>query len=202
VLTLDGDMACPEDVLEKHERLHRSGIGRPPLVYAYRVGVERELSESLDGDTVFESGLEASGLVVTEADHAKLAKRDRRYRKQLWMRRLRVGPLHKPKLLGGHYSCSLDQYLRLNGFDELYQGWGFKDDEFAYRAARLGEPVRVAVADIPAFHLWHTTRQADVPMRELPTARRFEQQKSLPLVCEHGVRGPLPQEPVAVTSFG
>lgn len=201
LITLDGDMVSPPDLVASHAHMHAQGTARPPLIYAYRVGVERGLSESLTGDELFELGVQQSGLVIDATAQARLQQRDRRYRKHLLLRRWKLGPAHKPKLLGGHYSCSLDTYLRLNGFDELYQGWGFKDDEFAYRAARIGDPVQVAVAAIPAFHLWHTTRQADVPMRELPTAKRFEQRADLPLACEHGVRNTLLQAQIEVTNF-
>ncbi len=194
VLILDGDMLAPDDLVAGH-----GARDTRPLTYAYRVNVNRAESERLDAQAVFE-GRDRPAL--TDADRATLARRQRRYEKQRLLRRLRLGPAHKPKLLGGHFSVDLAVYLQLNGFDELYQGWGFKDDEFAYRAARLGHGVTIAVRDLPAWHLWHETRQADVPMRELPTARRFATRFRLPLVAEHGVRNPLPQESVLWTHYG
>lgn len=210
VVTIDGDMVSPDDFLEKHASIHEraASVGaEPPLVYAYRIDVPEPISAAVDAQALFTSGPGGVGLVPTSDDLARLARRDRRYRKHLLTRRVgvgrwRLGPLHKPKLLGGHFSCTLDQYLRLNGFDEHYRGWGFKDDEIAYRAARLGMPVAVRVREIPAFHLYHATRQADTPMRELPNAERFARRASLPLACENGVNDPIPQAEVCVTSFG
>ncbi len=189
LIVLDGDMLATDSLVESHERLCREA----PLVYPYRVNVDRTRSEALIAEKV------ANGeqrLELSEEDRARLAKRDARYRRQLLLRRLRLGALHKPKLLGGHFSVDLGLYLELNGFDELYQGWGFKDDEFAFRAARLGAGVRVAVAEIPAWHLWHETRQPGVPMRELPTAQRFGNRRRWPNRAEHGVRNPLGQPAV------
>jgi hypothetical protein len=195
LLVLDGDMIAPDGLVEAHARVGREA----PLVYPYRVNVDRERSEALTAEGLLAGGQQLS---LSPQDLAALAQRDARYRRQLLMRRLHLGPLHKPKLLGGHFSVDLALYLELNGFDELYQGWGFKDDEFAHRAARLRAPVRVAVAEIPAWHLWHVTRQPSVPMRELPTARRFADRGGHPVRAERGVRNPLEQPQVAVTLAG
>lgn len=194
LLTLDGDMLAPQGLVQAHAELGRSA----DLVYPYRINVDRERSEALDAQRILAEGVSFS---PTPSEMEAIRERDARYRRHLLMRRLRLGPAHKPKLLGGHFSCDLALYVKLNGFDEHYQGWGFKDDEFAYRAARMGATVRVAVAAIPAFHLWHTTRQPDRPMRELPTARRFAERAKLPLVAENGVRNPLPQAAVQSTVY-
>lgn len=189
LVIIDRDMVLPDDTLAKHEEIGASA----PLVYPYRVDVDEQTSARLTGDRWFAGD---DTLRVAPAAQEKLDERDRRYRKHRFLRRFGLAPAHKPKLLGGHFSVALDAYLALNGFDELYRGWGFKDDEFAYRAARLGYRCAVAVRAIPAFHLFHETRQPNTPMRELPNAQRFAKQKSLPRVCEHGVDTPMPQHDV------
>lgn len=194
IVVLDGDMLASDGLLEQHERL---GDGYD-LVYAYRVNLKEAASLELDAERVF---LGSQRITIGEPELRTLSARHRRYRRHLRLRRLRLVPLHKPKLLGGHFSVDLDLYERLNGFDELYQGWGFKDDEFARRAAKLGARVRVAVRDIVAWHLYHPTRQPEGPMRKLSTARRFAR-TDLPIVAQHGVRNPIEQPLVAVTRFG
>ena len=191
LLVLDGDMIASRDCAARHAELG----ARAELVCPYRVDLTAEESGAVDAEAV------ASGRADPPLDGPRrdaLARRDRRARRHLLLRRLRLGPRHKPKLLGGHFSCDLALYLRLNGFDERYTGWGFKDDEFAFRAARVGARVRPAASEIIAWHLHHATRQPDVPMRELPTARRFARRAALPDVAERGVEDPLEQEaPVA-----
>jgi hypothetical protein len=194
VIILDGDMLATPTCLALHEQQGQ----RAQLVYPYRVDVPRDISESLNPDQVAAGD---SGLALTPDARAALHTRQRRYQRQLFMRRLRLGPLHKPKLLGGHFSCDLALFLQLNGFDELYQGWGFKDDEFARRAARLGATCAVAVSDIIAFHLWHQTRQPAAPMNQNPNYARFLR-TDLPIRAEHGVDNPLPQNPISATFFG
>jgi hypothetical protein len=191
LLILDGDMLLADDAIELHASMGRGA----ELVYPYRVDVDATTTASLDAERVL-SG--AQRLEIDGRARAALSRRAKRYRRHRLLRALKLGPLHKPKLLGGHFSCALALYLELNGFDELYQGWGFKDDEFAYRAARRGARVRVAVEEIIGWHLFHETRQPGVPMRELPMGKRFAQRASLPVVAEHGVDRPLEQpEPVA-----
>ncbi len=195
VLVLDGDMLASDGLVAQHAMTDE---GRE-LVYAYRVNVGREETEGLDAGRVFAG---EQRLRVDAEAARELAWRDRRAHRHLVMRRLGVGAKHKPKLLGGHFSCDVGLYLRLNGFDELYQGWGFKDDEFAYRAARLGARVRIGIAEMVAWHLWHPTRQPGVPMRALPTAERFRSRGRLALVTEHGVKNPLEQPGLAWTLYG
>lgn len=187
LIILDGDMLAPDDLVQRHLDL---GQGFD-LVYPYRLDATPEQSQSLTPEIIIERGIP---LQAAPQQLEALRIRQRRYRRQLLLRRVGLGPLHKPKLLGGHFSCTLDMYLALNGFDELYQGWGFKDDEFARRAARLGARVRIAVTEIEAWHLHHPTRQQG-KMRDLETYQRFRR-RDLPTVAEHGVRNPLEQHPI------
>jgi len=194
LVILDGDMVLHRHALSVHEDLGRSA----DLVLPYRINLDEPATAVLDAEGV------ARGSILnepTESDARELARRDARSRKHLLMRRFHLGALHKPKLLGGHFSCDLGLYIRLNGFDEEYQGWGFKDDEFAYRAAKSGARALPACAALPAWHLWHPTRQPTGPMRDLPTARRFAMRARLPIVCIHGIRNPLPQPDVEATPF-
>ena len=136
LLILDGDMVCADGVIAQHAHFG----AHADLVYPYRVNVDEETTRSLDAARMLAGD---QRLELSAEQCARLVKRERRYKRQLLMRRLRLGPPHKPKLLGGHFSVDLALYLKLNGFDELYQGWGFKDDEFAYRVdvAQIACPI-------------------------------------------------------------
>ena len=195
VLILDGDMIANPTCVADHARLGE----RAELVLPYRIDLSEARTSELDAERL------AAGdqtLEPSPAELATLRRRDRRARRHLILRALRLGPRHKPKLLGGHVSIDLPTYLELNGFDERYRGWGFKDDEFAHRAARAGKRARPAAADIPAWHCHHTTRQPDRPMKELPTARLFEDRGVAPIRCELGVDHPLDQHPVREDRVG
>jgi hypothetical protein len=193
LIQLDADMLATPTLVEQHETLGRE----THLVYPYRADVPREQSEALTGDAILAS--QAMPQLTTEI-LAKLAKRDRRYRRQLFFRRFGLGPRHKPKLLGSNWSAPISIWRELNGFDEHYQGWGFLDDEFARRAARAGFRCTPACAAIIGFHLWHPTRQPTGPMSDNPNHQRFIR-TDLPTRAEHGLDNEVPQHPVSATLF-
>lgn len=194
IIQIDGDILCPDQFVERHAA---SGAERA-LVYPYRINVDEPQSTALDAHAILD-GRQAPQ--PSAAELADLARRDRRYRRQLWMRRLRLGPLHKPKLLGCNWSAPVEAWVALNGFDEHYQGWGFLDDEFARRAARAGWRCIPACRAIPCFHLFHRTRQPDGPMTANPNYQRF-MRRGLPIAAANGFMGEIPQNSVQATRYG
>ncbi len=195
LIQLDGDMLATPEMISLHETMGRDA----ELVFPYRIDVPKEVSEALNADAIASGGAGGAYPEVTAAAAAKLTARARRYRRQLFMRRLGLGPAHKPKLLGSNWSASIGTWLAVNGFDEHYQGWGFLDDEFARRAVKAGARVKVAVEEIRVFHLWHVTRQPTGAMSDNPNYRRFRER--LPVRCERGLENPIEQNQVEVTVF-
>lgn len=193
LIQLDADMLASPTLVERHAALGE----RAELVYPYRVDVPRAEAEALDARRVLEGAMMPT---LTDVARRALARRDRRYRRHLVLRRLRLAPLHKPKLIGSNWSASIELWRKINGFDEYYQGWGYLDDEFARRAARAGARCAVAVNDIIAFHLWHPTRQPTGPLSDNPNHARF-MRRDLPIACERGLRAPIEQNSVSVTLY-
>lgn len=193
LIQLDGDMLATPTLVERHEALGREC----EMVFPYRVEVSRECSAALDAEAVARGGELPP---VDEGAKRKLAARARRYRRHLFWRRFGLVPDHKPKLIGCNWSASIGTWLRINGFDEHYQGWGYLDDEFARRAVRAGARTRPAVEEIVAFHLWHTTRQPSGRLSDNPNHRRF-MRRDLPVSCENGLLNPIAQNAVSVTEF-
>lgn len=193
LIQLDADMLASPTLVEQHAALGEHA----ELVYPYRVDVPREESEALDARRVL-AGEQMPTL--TDDARAKLAERDRRYLRHLLQRRFLLAPLHKPKLIGSHWSASIQLWRNINGFDEHYQGWGYLDDEFARRAAKAGARCVIAVNQIIAFHLWHPTRQPSGPLTANPNYQRFSR-RDLPIVCEQGLRNPLPQHEIHATTY-
>lgn len=193
LIQLDADMLATPTLVELHESMGRDA----DLIYPYRADVPREESEALTGEAILAG--EAMPRLSREIE-SRLARRDRRYRRQLFFRRFGLGPLHKPKLLGSNWSASIRVWNELNGFDEHFQGWGFLDDEFARRAARAGFRCLPACASIIGFHLWHTTRQPSGPMTDNPNYQRFIR-SDLPIRAENGLEHEVPQHPVSATLF-
>jgi len=55
---------------------------------------------------------------------------------------------------GCHLSCSTKALIRINGFDESYQGWGREDSDLVARLFHAGL-TRRNLHGMPVLHLWH-----------------------------------------------
>lgn len=59
------------------------------------------------------------------------------------------------RLSGFSYALMKENYIKVNGYDEKYQGWGQEDDDFGNRLYASGLRGRELVVDYPQIHLWH-----------------------------------------------
>ena len=59
----------------------------------------------------------------------------------------------------GVKTCNLSlwraDFMRVNGFDESYSGWGLEDSDLAIRLIHSGVRHKSARFATPVFHLWH-----------------------------------------------
>ena len=67
-------------------------------------------------------------------------------------------------------SLARADFMRVNGFDESYSGWGLEDSDLAIRLIHAGVHHKSARFATPVFHLWH---------RENDRSRITENQKLL-----------------------
>ena len=59
------------------------------------------------------------------------------------------------KLVGMLYSLSKEDYIKINGYDEKYQGWGYEDDDFGNRLYKAGLKSKPIYLENTPLHLWH-----------------------------------------------
>lgn len=59
------------------------------------------------------------------------------------------------KLVGMSYGVSKKNYLKVNGYDEKYQGWGYEDDDFGNRLYAAGITGKEGRTKEIQLHLWH-----------------------------------------------
>jgi len=64
-----------------------------------------------------------------------------------------------PQRWEGVKTCNLsvwrEDLLRVNGFDESYEGWGLEDSDLVIRLLHAGVKHKSARFAAPVFHLWH-----------------------------------------------
>ena len=78
---------------------------------------------------------------------------------------------------GCHLSCWRDDIMRVNGFDEQFEGWGREDSDLAARLLHAGN-YRRNLRGVPVLHLWHEEEPRhrldtnDAMLRECLESRR------------------------------
>lgn len=58
-------------------------------------------------------------------------------------------------LFGHNFSLCRADYLRVNGFDEAFSGWGAEDEELGVRLRNAGFEPRAVVFSAINYHYWH-----------------------------------------------
>ena len=168
VVVLDGDTMLGTEAIQQHFALLRRGA---EVVIPYRVNLSQAVTNELDLDMVLSpDGARLLEALCTTEDREALARRDTRYRRQLWCKRytprwMGLVKRHKPKVIGGHHGVTVGMFRAVNGYDERYEAYGANDDDLALRLHALPSPPRVSIAvrTILAFHLWHPTRAVRPP---------------------------------------
>jgi hypothetical protein len=189
LLGIDGDIVLCQEAIARHAALAARGA-------ELTIGFRMCLDEAATGRFAGAFDLE----LASREEAASLANRDRRYRRQLAMRRIPfVGPLlvkpHKPKLISAHYAVTVKRFREVNGFDEEYTHYGYEDDDLGRRLHAAGARCAIGVGAVPALHLWHPSRAPARPT-EAPGYQRFCMQ--LPTRAAHGLSEGLPQPQVSV----
>lgn len=196
VVVLDGDTMLVPDALKKHQALAAGGV---EMVIPYRYLLDEGPTGTIVAGDVLMNGVPRGRLITPEMER-DLAKRDRRYRRHLFMNRLGLGKPHKPKLIGGHHAVTFGRLLEVNGFDEEYVGYRFNDDDLSRRLRAVRPHTAIAVKAIEALHMWHTIRAPD-RLQDAPGYQRWIR-TDLPTRCARGIENPLEQPAPTVRLVG
>lgn len=96
---------------------------------------------------------------------------------------------HRSHTWQGAKTCNLavwrEDILRINGFDECFEGWGHEDAEFVVRLLHSGIQRKEGRFAVPVLHLWHPQQERD---QEKKNWQRLEQRLlSREIVAQQGV---------------
>lgn len=174
IIEIDGDIFLHPRFVEDHLRLSGKGI----YVKGGRVNLGPELTENICRQrcarkiTMFTKGIESkpeNGLHLTLLS-LYLAPRYRR---------------NTSPGLGCNMSFYKDDFIRINGYDEYFEGWGGEDYDFANRLLNSGcRKLYLKFAGI-VYHLWHE----DKYMQNADNNFEYfnSQSESQVVRCENGV---------------
>jgi glycosyltransferase involved in cell wall biosynthesis len=149
LLFIDGDCVLRPDFIARHRQLAESGYFVP--------GNRVLLSESFTKKVI--------------ENHIPLHQKLLSYFISLWLQKkinrfsafisLPLGALRKvqPDKWQKAMTCNLalwkSDFLRTNGFDELFEGWGFEDSDLVIRLIHAGIKRKEGRFAVPVLHLWH-----------------------------------------------
>jgi hypothetical protein len=125
---------------------------RGEFLVAWPVLLSEEQSRKVDRRMVASGALEA---ILTGQQRATIRRRYLRDRFYHDLRKvLRRWP-EKPRLRSSVFGIHRDDFLKVDGFDENYQGWGLEDDDLNRRLYRVGVVGRTVFRTEFPLHLWH-----------------------------------------------
>ena len=149
LLFLDGDCVPRPDFVALHRRLSERGW----MVAGNRILLSEPFTrEVLEGRLP----IHAWSFAQWRAAHRRGA-----INRTLPLRTLPLGPLRK---IGRRRwqrvrTCNLgvwaDDFRAVNGFDEVFEGWGFEDSDLAVRLLNLGIRRKYGAFATGVLHLWH-----------------------------------------------
>jgi hypothetical protein len=143
LLFLDGDCMLPPGHVAAHVERRRHGTA----LIGYCARLSRQASDLLVPENLPFTDLAA---VVPESERRLLA---RRHRKAWWHGALRHPS--KPRLAGGDFGVWREDFVRVNGFDERFVGWGQEDDDLGLRLRAAGVRLESILDRTCSLHVWH-----------------------------------------------
>lgn len=194
LIFFDGDCCPAPESLKNYEALFATPGSSPvSLVLGHWCTLTPEQTQAFD-----EAALAAGRWPVTPSPRElqKLPARQRRYHRQMFFRKLGLGKSHKPKLASGNFGVRVSAFTAVNGFDELYEGYGQEDDDLGRRLYKSGARAVMGVDRCLVFHQWHPTRQPG-PWETAPGVQRFNQPYAIH--AERGLSNPAHQPVPLVT---
>ena len=189
---LDGDICPDAGCFAAHERL----AAAHPVVLGFRFDLTPAQTDGFD-DAALREG--RPPVPLTPEQQSGVAARQKRYQRQLLLRWFGFGKKHKPKLLSANFAVRLSALAHVNGFDELYEGYGQEDDDLGRRLFSAGYKPALGLRDASAYHLWHETR-APGDWENSPNAARFL--RGGPARCVQGIANPKPQGAIRRSEHG
>lgn len=153
LLFIDGDCVCPVGFIARHRQLAESGCFVP--------GNRVLLNESFT-QKVIEKYIPLHQKPLSYFINLRLQKKINRI---LALIRFPLGFLRgmQSKKWQKAMTCNLglwkNDFMNINGFDELFEGWGYEDSDLVIRLIHAGIKRKEGRFAVAVLHLWH--RQND-----------------------------------------
>ncbi len=150
LIFIDGDCITRPDFIATHRQLAETGY--------FVAGNRVLLSQSFTQDLLTQSIL----LHEKPARHFLGLRLQGKINRTLPFLKLPLGFLRKtqPRKWQKAMTCNLalwrEDFLQVNGFDELFEGWGYEDSDLVIRLIHAGIKRKEGRFAVPVLHCWHS----------------------------------------------
>lgn len=173
IIEIDGDIILHRDFISDHVRLAKRGC----YLKGGRTNLGKRLTERLCKEAkpkninIFTRGIE--GKAENALHMFPIAKIIAPYYRQ-----------HKETALGCNMSFFRDDFEKINGYDEFFEGWGGEDGDFGRRLQRAGlKKLQLKFAGI-VYHLWHEDKY--MYNKQLNFDYSMRKDEDQPIRCRNG----------------
>lgn len=91
------------------------------------------------------------------------------------------------KLRSGNFGIHRQDFERVNGFDENFEGWGGEDDDLGRRLRSAGVRLQSIIGHTHSYHLWHE-RDVTAPSKVKSAANtQYLWRRDAPARCLNGL---------------
>ncbi|MDP0506676.1 MAG: glycosyltransferase [Fusobacterium sp. JB019] len=146
----DQDLIFPENYVEKMVKESKKGqflLGRAQnTIFEEKEEILKELEKQGAYENIIK--LVNQRYIQDMKDQYKIDKK-RRILKKFYLSKRGI------RLAGMSYSIFKEDYIKVNGYDENYQGWGYEDDDFGNRltvSKILGKEFRTELIQLHLYH--------------------------------------------------
>lgn len=146
----DQDLIFPNDYIEKMLINSRQGEYLMSRAHSTTECEKNQILKLLNEEKSYKDILSTiSSDYIKKMDWIYKYDRKRRWLQKFYLNKRGI------RLVGMTYSLRKSDYLKVNGYDEKYQGWGYEDDDFGNRLCMAGIKGRELKADLIQLHLYH-----------------------------------------------
>lgn len=149
----DQDIVYTKNYIQRCDEFRRPSEFLTP----YPVRLSETQSRNITNQIIHDSDYDS---IVSHSQLEKLSKQQRNEKLYGFLYKLKLRPIG-PKLRGGLLAIHTDDYIKVNGFDEQFIGWGNEDDDMGRRLHKSGIVGRNAFVDEYPIHLWHPPHHVD-----------------------------------------
>ncbi|MCX7101553.1 MAG: glycosyltransferase family 2 protein [Methylobacter sp.] len=189
LIFIDGDCVCRDGFIASHRKLAKPGCFVP--------GNRVLLNEAFTND-VIENQIALHQKPLNYLFFIRLQNKINRLTAFIT---LPLGFLRKlqPKKWQKAMTCNLaiwkNDFLKVNGFDEVFEGWGYEDSDLVIRLIHAGIKRKEGRFAVPVLHLWHTHN--DKSKQDINYQRLLDRLENQDLiVAEQGVAQYLEASPM------